>query len=202
MDGDKPVTRPEDDRLGFAPVAQHLADAIVGLPAAAGFVFGVEGRWGSGKSTLISLTKTALQSRGADAPETIDFSPWLVGNREDLLRSMFAELANAAVKIDPIEQQLACDPPSKLLQREQFKKRHQRQTDEIRRHRRRPGEGRQAGRCFGHPHGRAGCCSIGSWRRCRKCDTWLNSDFRRESLLGQRSSTALAPHRRIHRRSR
>lgn len=81
MDGDKPLTRPEDDRLGFAPVAQHLAGAIVGLPATAGFVFGIEGRWGSGKSTLIALTKTALQSRDADAPETIDFSPWLVGNR-------------------------------------------------------------------------------------------------------------------------
>jgi KAP family P-loop domain len=122
MDGDKPVTRPEDDRLGFAPVARHLAGAIVGLPAAAGFVFGIEGRWGSGKSTLIALTKTALQSRGADAPETIDFSPWLVGNREDLLRSMLAELASAAIRIDPIEEQSARDPPSKLLQREQFKK--------------------------------------------------------------------------------
>jgi predicted KAP-like P-loop ATPase len=122
MDGDKPVNRPADDRLGFAPVAQHLAGAIVGLPAAAGFVFGVEGRWGSGKSTLFALTKTALQSRGADAPETIDFSPWLIGDRQDLLRSMFAELASAAVKIDPIEEPSGRDPPSKLLQREQFKK--------------------------------------------------------------------------------
>jgi predicted KAP-like P-loop ATPase len=106
MDGDKPVTRWEDDRLGFRPIAEHLAGAIVGLPAAAEFVFGIEGRWGSGKSTLISLTIEAL-SHSAAAPEIINFSPWLVGDRADLLQSIFTELARAAVKIDPIEAETA-----------------------------------------------------------------------------------------------
>lgn len=32
MDGDRPIGRREDDKLGFALVAEHLADAINALP--------------------------------------------------------------------------------------------------------------------------------------------------------------------------
>ena len=103
VDGDRPIKRREDDRLGFAPVADHLARAIVDQPAKDGLVFGIEGKWGSGKSTLINLTIEALKSHGDAGPEVIAFSPWLVGDRDDLLRSLFDELAAAAVKIDPIE---------------------------------------------------------------------------------------------------
>jgi predicted KAP-like P-loop ATPase len=103
MDGDRPITRREDDRLGFTPVAEHLARAIADLPAAQGFVFGIEGKWGSGKSTLINLTVDSLKSYGDAAPEIILFSPWLVGGRDELLQNLFDELATAAVKIDPIE---------------------------------------------------------------------------------------------------
>jgi hypothetical protein len=137
MDGDKPITRREDDRLGFASVAEHLASSIVGLPAAEGFVFGIEGRWGSGKSTLINLTMEALKTHGGAAPEVITFSPWLVGDRDELLRSLFSELASAAVKIDPIEEVLTTaksaywvqwfykntqNPHWKLRQKEQLRK--------------------------------------------------------------------------------
>jgi len=103
MDGDRPISRREDDRLGFAPVAEHLARAIADQPATQGFVLGIEGKWGSGKSTLINLTIESLKSYGGSAPEIISFSPWLVGNRDELLRSLFDDLATAAVQIDPVE---------------------------------------------------------------------------------------------------
>jgi len=93
----------EDDRLGFSPVAEHLARAIVDQTAKDGLVFGIEGKWGSGKSTLINLTIDALRRHGDAAPEIVQFSPWLVGNRDDLLRHLFDELADAAVRIDPID---------------------------------------------------------------------------------------------------
>jgi KAP family P-loop domain len=102
MDGDRPIENAENDRLGFATVAKHLAHAIADEPAPDGFVFGIEGKWGSGKSTLINLTIEALRKVGSQAPEIISFSPWLVGDRDILLFSLFDELATAAVKIDPI----------------------------------------------------------------------------------------------------
>jgi hypothetical protein len=102
MDGDKPITRREEDRLGFAPIAEHLAQAIVDQLAPQGFVFGIEGKWGAGKTTLINLTIDALKQNGPLAPEIVTFSPWLVGDRDELLQTLLDELATAAVKIDPI----------------------------------------------------------------------------------------------------
>ena len=102
MDGDHPITRREEDRLGFTPIAEHLARAIVDQQAPQGFVFGIEGKWGSGKTTLINLTIDALKTYGARTPEVITFSPWLVGDRDELLQTLFDELASAAVKIDPV----------------------------------------------------------------------------------------------------
>ena len=102
MDGDRPITRREEDRLGFTPIAEHLARAVVEQKAPQGFVFGIEGKWGSGKTTLIYLTIDALKAYGARAPEIVTFSPWLVGDRDELLQTLFDELARAAVKIDPV----------------------------------------------------------------------------------------------------
>jgi hypothetical protein len=102
MDGDHPITRREEDRLGFTPIADHLARAVVDQLAPQGFVFGIEGKWGSGKTTLINLTIDALKAYGAQTPEIVSFSPWLVGDRDELLQTLFDELANAAVKIDPV----------------------------------------------------------------------------------------------------
>ena len=114
MDGDRPITRLAEDRLGFSPIADELAAAIANLPTTQGFVFGIEGRWGSGKSTLINLTIDALGSFQQRRPEIITFAPWLVGDRDELLRSLFNELADAAVRIDPLDDALAASPSSSI----------------------------------------------------------------------------------------
>jgi predicted KAP-like P-loop ATPase len=102
MDADRPIKTPAEDRLGFSPVARHLAQVILDQSAKDGLVFGIEGEWGSGKSTLINLAIVALRG-AAPAPEIIEYSPWLVGSRDDLLAHLFDELAAAAGKIDPVE---------------------------------------------------------------------------------------------------
>lgn len=103
MDGDRPITHEEEDRLGFAPVAKHLAKAILDQEAAQGLVFGIEGRWGSGKTSLVNLTIEALKTHGESAPMVVNFAPWLVGDRDQLLQSLFDDLATAAVEIDPVD---------------------------------------------------------------------------------------------------
>lgn len=106
MDGDRPIKRIEDDRLGFAPIAKQLAQSILDQGAKDGLVFGVDGRWGSGKSTLINLTIASLKE-ATNAPEIIEFSPWLVGSRDDLLQYLFDELVIAATRICPAEVETA-----------------------------------------------------------------------------------------------
>src|ERR1700733_7561335 len=113
MDADRPLASREKDRLGFAPIAERLAKAIAEQRSPSGFVFGIEGRWGSGKTTLINFTIEALRKLGSKAPEIVTFSPWLVGDREELLASLFDELASAAIKIDPIVDQNDVVSPTK-----------------------------------------------------------------------------------------
>ncbi len=47
---DSPLVDPQDDLLGRADFAQHLAQAILKLDATDGFVFALNGPWGSGKT--------------------------------------------------------------------------------------------------------------------------------------------------------
>ena len=125
MYGDRPITRREDDRLGFSPVADHLARAILDLPASEGFVFGIEGKWGTGKSTLINLASETLKGH-IEPPEIIDFAPWLVGERDELLSALFDELAAAAVRIDPVDDAINTDEAGdhlhKLKRKEELKR--------------------------------------------------------------------------------
>src|SRR6478736_1836878 len=109
LDGDRPIVSRQEDRLGFAPIADKLARAIVDEAAKDGVVFGVEGEWGSGKSTLINLTIEALAAHDAAAPEVVRYSPWLVGERDELLQSLFSDLAVAVARIDPIEGAVAAE---------------------------------------------------------------------------------------------
>ena len=111
MDADRPIATRAHDRLGFAPVAEQLARTIGDQSAADGLVFGIEGKWGSGKSTLINLTIEALH-RLPNPPETIAFSPWLVGDRDTLLQNLFNELAAAAANIEPTDRAIDETPGS------------------------------------------------------------------------------------------
>ena len=92
LNNDAPVAEPGQDRLGFDELAHHLAGAL----RSGGLVVGVEGKWGSGKSSLANLALKALESeREAHRPRIVRFSPWIVGNRNELLRQLFSELGSA-----------------------------------------------------------------------------------------------------------
>lgn len=88
------------DRLGFGPLGSRLARAIVSEASAEGLVIGVEGAWGSGKSSLIALAKQALTAMpDGERPELVEFRPWLIGNRDALLAALFVDLKKAVDQI-------------------------------------------------------------------------------------------------------
>ncbi len=103
MNSDRAIESEKDDRLGFGELAEKLAEVINGKSARDGFVIGIEGKWGSGKSSLINLTRNALENLKSDRPEIVFFAPWLIGNREGLLTQLLGELARAAEQIDSVE---------------------------------------------------------------------------------------------------
>ncbi len=88
-----------DDALGFGPFSERLADALVRQAAPNGYVFGLHGEWGSGKSTVLNFIKAFIgrwvAEGRADASglECFDFAPWIVAGHQDLAAAFFKVLS-------------------------------------------------------------------------------------------------------------
>jgi hypothetical protein len=98
--GDAPLRPDADDAIGLREVATRVAEALVELRTDASLVIGLEGRWGSGKSSLLSEIEQAISRLDAEqSPTLVQFRPWLVGNRDALLGNLFGALEDAISKI-------------------------------------------------------------------------------------------------------
>lgn len=92
--GDRPLDEDGIDLLGFRDMAEQLANALIDRASKDGIVVGIEGEWGSGKSSLLALTTRALSQIAKERrPAVLSFRPWLIGNRDALLTSLFDDLA-------------------------------------------------------------------------------------------------------------
>lgn len=85
--GDSPIKSLEEDRLGRRPFAEALAAEIMAAPAR-GYVMGVTGPWGSGKTSILNMT---VDSLGDDAL-VVQFNPWMFSGTEILVASFFEEI--------------------------------------------------------------------------------------------------------------
>jgi predicted KAP-like P-loop ATPase len=63
LSGDRPLTDPACDRLGYAPFAERLADAILRLPSDEGVVIALHGAWGSGKTTALNFVRHFISAK-------------------------------------------------------------------------------------------------------------------------------------------
>lgn len=91
----------EPDLLGFDVIAERLATALMSHVTEAGMVVGINGSWGSGKSSLLGLTERKLAKLPeSQRPTIIHFRPWLVGNREALLTSFMAAISDGISRVE------------------------------------------------------------------------------------------------------
>lgn len=98
--GDRALASGDEDKLGFRDVAKRIAISLVDRASEDGLVVGIEGAWGSGKSSLMFLIGEELKRLPqSKRPTVIDFRPWLVGNRDALITSLFGELAKELEKV-------------------------------------------------------------------------------------------------------
>ncbi|MRI57128.1 hypothetical protein D8770_24700 [Methylobacterium sp. DB1607] len=81
-----PVRRRQDDRLGRWPFACALAELIDGASPEGAVVVGVEGVWGSGKSSTLEMAAQVLASRGAH--RIVRISAWRTTSQEQFLASL------------------------------------------------------------------------------------------------------------------
>lgn len=95
LKGDRPLGSGDPDMLGFRELAERIATSLVDHASDGGLVVGLEGAWGSGKSSLLHLIADELgQLPTVRRPTVINFRPWLIGQRDALIASLFRELSN------------------------------------------------------------------------------------------------------------
>ena len=88
--GDNPITRPDQDLLRRASLAESFTRQILDSDASDGLVVGVLGPWGSGKTSFLNLVHENLKTEQIDV---LKFNPWMFSGTEHLIQSFFAELS-------------------------------------------------------------------------------------------------------------
>jgi predicted KAP-like P-loop ATPase len=91
---DVPLTSLPEDRLGYADFAKQIAQSIVRMDAEHGFVFALNGPWGSGKTTVLNFVLSELEGQQTtDRPVVVvKFNPWWFSGRDQLLHQFFLQL--------------------------------------------------------------------------------------------------------------
>lgn len=95
---DKPLPGHEvlaDDKLGRVPFARTVTKVLQRVSGSSGLVVSIEGAWGSGKTTTLSIVEEVLRQEPEETcPVIVHFNPWLVGDRDALLRQFLGGLAS------------------------------------------------------------------------------------------------------------
>ncbi len=97
---ERPVIKSEDDRYGFTAIADGLAQSISRLDDNISTVIGIEGQWGSGKTSLLHLLTEQLRLHVSQDTEIVAFSPWLISPDESPVNSLLTTIAARLVKRD------------------------------------------------------------------------------------------------------
>lgn len=92
IDTDRPISGVVDDEFGFSDTAGKLASSIADLTKSEGMVFGIEGQWGSGKSSFLNFLRLAIATHHPQI-HVITLSPWLTGDASSLVGSLMAEVS-------------------------------------------------------------------------------------------------------------
>ena len=107
-----------DDRLGFSEFAKLLSRVIVGISAPNGYVIGIQGKWGSGKSTALNFVTAYLEKHNeeladpANKIEILNFRPWIVSGHQDVVAAFFKVLSEELGPQD--KKRWLCDHKKKL----------------------------------------------------------------------------------------
>ncbi|GAA3954436.1 KAP family P-loop NTPase fold protein [Allohahella marinimesophila] len=92
----EPETAADNDLLMRDGFVKRVTSLIDQLSPTRGFVVSIEGKWGSGKSSVLNMIKAELGARPTSSrPVCINFEPWLIGDRHALLQLFLTSLGTA-----------------------------------------------------------------------------------------------------------
>lgn len=94
---DRPIKSCDEDLLGRSSFAKHLGKAIFEYNGDDGLVIGLFGKWGTGKTSVINMAISELDSLSSDEenrPITMRFAPWNYSDKDNLISIFFQNLKN------------------------------------------------------------------------------------------------------------
>ena len=101
---DDPINNFEDDILGREEFAKNLAESLTEWKEKKSLVIGLFGKWGSGKTSVLNLTKKYLKAKEnkerKDNPIMVDFNPWGYSETDDLLPPFIGQIKAAVDEKD------------------------------------------------------------------------------------------------------
>ena len=92
---DMPLNDIAQDRFGREPIVDLIVGSINQVVTANHpcTVYGIYGKWGDGKTSLMNFVKNKLLAQGKeDDINIVEFNPWLVNNDEALLHEFFKSI--------------------------------------------------------------------------------------------------------------
>ena len=95
IDADNPLLVGEaikKDKLNRLDFARSVIKSLESIDSLNGFAVSVEGAWGSGKTSTLAMVEELLDQDGGKAI-VVHFNPWLVGDRDALLRQFLDTVA-------------------------------------------------------------------------------------------------------------
>jgi predicted KAP-like P-loop ATPase len=98
FNADNPIKDKKDDILGRTQFAEDISLSLLNYKTAESIIIGLNGEWGSGKSSVINLIKQCINNNSSDntdKPVIIDFNPWMFSKREDITKYFFDEIRSA-----------------------------------------------------------------------------------------------------------
>lgn len=93
LDSDRALENEAKDQFGFVGMAKRLTPSIVKASKGDGMVIGLEGKWGSGKTSLLNFLRAELEVARGEGVYTITVAPWLNGDTSSLVSSLLAPIA-------------------------------------------------------------------------------------------------------------
>jgi hypothetical protein len=90
VQADAPISGRAEDRLNRATLADAIAQQVIHGPPDLGFVIGLIGPWGSGKTSVLNMTEEAVRTRSETV--VVRFNPWLFSSTEQLAVRFMQEL--------------------------------------------------------------------------------------------------------------
>ncbi len=99
FDADRPIQKSEQDRLGRTVFSKSLARCILDHKNPESLVIGLNGNWGSGKTSVINLTLEELRFASGNSLDDeraiiLNFSPWSYSGQEQIVYSFFRRLTS------------------------------------------------------------------------------------------------------------